>query len=61
MTYHDNARAEMAAFDGLPPAAREAVRCAVHPLPTATLAEALRKHRLVSPYQWAPPAMGGDG
>ena len=45
--YHDVARAEMAAFDALPYGAREAVRSAVHPLPTAELAEALAKRRLV--------------
>ena len=45
--YHDVARAEMAAFDALPYGAREAVRSAVHPLPTGELAEALRKHRMV--------------
>ena len=45
--YHAGACAEMAAFDALPSGAREAVRSAVHPLPTGELAEALRKHRMV--------------
>ena len=45
--YHAVACAEMAAFDALPHGAREAVRSAVHPLPTGELAEALAKRRLV--------------
>lgn len=44
---HEIAKAEMGAFDTLPPPVRHAVRHAVHPLPCSVLAEALRKRRLV--------------
>ena len=45
--YHAVAQAEMAAFDALPPAARETLRQAVYPLPCEDLQDALLKHRMV--------------